>query len=186
MLTLMGLPNEILISIIDATSPEDIESFSICCKLMYSLARQRLEEHKDKKRTFSKIFVNGDFLPFPGPLSPPAYGNRDDLEKVFPDRRNRSYPKTVAVKIDLQEFGPMYEDYWSRAAREHSANGFDEYERDVKSTMAEVHSMLALVIGEIEAEEWAKDVKAGYPFAILMFLLVLLPNLEECELQTFT
>ena len=50
--------------------------------------------------------------------------------------------------------------------------------------MAEVHSMIALEVGGIEAEHWSEDVKAGYPLAIFLLLLVLLPNLEECTVET--
>ena len=170
MSTLMGLPSEILIYIIDATKPEDIESFSICCKRMYSLARCRLEEHKEKKRQFSEIFVTDDFLPFPEQFKD-ADGNRDtDLKEFFSDKRNRSYPKAMTVTFGLDEFCPLYE---------------DEFKRQLEYTMAEVHSMIALVVGELEATEWGEDVKAGCPLAILLWFLALLPNLEECEIRTF-
>ncbi|KAK0515291.1 hypothetical protein JMJ35_002670 [Cladonia borealis] len=168
--TMMGLPNEILISIIDATGPEDVVSFSTCCKLMYDLARDRLEEHKEKKRLLSKIFVNGDFLPFLLPFRD-TNGNKDtDLKEFFSDKRNRSYPKAMDVTFNLEESGPLYE---------------DKFERQLESAMAAVHSMIALVGGEIVATEWGKDVKAGYPLAVFLWFLALLPNLEECEIRIF-
>ena len=184
--TLMGLPNEILISIIDTTSPEDVVSFSTCCKRMFSLARRRLEEHKEKKSLFSKIFVNGDFQPFPRPLRSPNYlDHYTDLNQFFSDERNRLYPKAMVVQFDLEEFGSMYESDGSGIARTSATNGFEEFERQLRPRMAEVHNMIALVLGEIEAVEWGEDVKAGYPLALFLLLLALLPNLEDCEIQTF-
>ena len=182
--TLMSLPNEILISIIDATVPEDVVSISTCCKRVYSLASRRLEEHKLKKSLFSKIFVNVDFQLFPRPLwAPNSPDYNTDLEEFFSDERNHLYPKAMAVKFDPDGFGPMYD---SGIARISATIRFDEFERQLESRMAKVHSMIALVVGEIEAAEWDKDVKAGYPLAIFLLLLALLPNLEECEIQTFS
>ena len=187
--TLMGLPNEILISIIDATGPEDVVSFSTCCKTMYSLAKRRLEEHKEKQRLFANIFVNGDFLPYPGPFRGVKYSNSDtdtDLNELFSDERNHSYPKAMLVKFDLEEFGPTYEHDGWRPARLSATNWFDEFQHQLKSRMAEIHSMMALVVGGIEAEKWVKDVKEGYPLATFLLLLALLPNLEKCEIQIFS
>lgn len=183
---LMSLPNEILISIIDATGPEDVLSFSTCSKRMYSLASRRLKEHKEKKRLFSKILVNSNFQPFPRPLRGRNYPNHNiDLKEFFSDERNRLYPKAMVVLFDFAEFGPTYRPDSGRAARISAIDVNDEFERQLKPRMAEVHNMIALVVGEIEAAEWDEDVKAGYPLALFLLLLALLPNLEECEIQTW-
>ncbi len=167
--TLMGLPNEILISIIEATEPEDIESFSTCCKLMYGLARHRLEEHKEKKRLFSHFSV--DFCK-------PNTHLDTQLRKLFSDERNRLYPATMAVSL-LHGYKLMKEYEDSRTARTSSINGLDKFEQQLDSRMAEVHSMIGLEIGGTEAEEWGKHVKAGDSIATFLFLLALLPNLEK-------
>lgn len=62
--TLMDLPNEILIAIIGVIEPDDIESFSTCCKLIHGLARQRLEEHEYKKSIYSTVLVSDSAPPF--------------------------------------------------------------------------------------------------------------------------
>ena len=182
--TLMGLPNEILSSIIKAIEPEDIESFSTCCKLMYSLARQRLEEHKEKKRLFSNISVEEYFSPFSKPLR----GGRDvqsntQLREFFSDERNRVYPKAMAVSLDT--YGSVITDKYvdSPTASIPAVNGLDEVEQQLESRMAEVYSMIGLEVGGIDSKLWGRHVKLGYPIGTFLLLLALLPNLEMLSLE---
>ena len=174
--TLMDLPNEILISIINATESENIESFSTCCKLMHRLARHRLEEHKGKKSNFSTIFVKDDFVPLPKPLCGTKYNkSSDQLREFFSDERNRFYPKAMVVNLPAGG---------NRFLNEHDAiDGLDEVEQQLECRMAEVNSMMGLDIGGIEAEEWGKHIKAGDPTAMLLLLLALLPNLEKLSVH---
>ena len=181
MLTLMELPNEILSSIIEATEPEDIVSFSTCCKLMYGVARHRLEEHKEKKSLFSTIFVNDH--PVPRPLCGAEYDKLNTgLRDLFSDERNRLYPKTMVLSLP-EVNGSMNEYDNSRTARTSALSGLDKVEQQLEFRMAEVHSMIGLEIGGVEAKEWGKHVKAGDPVAIFLLLLALLPNLEKCSIK---
>ena len=174
--TLMSLPNEILISIIDVTGPEDVVSFSTCCKRMYSLASRRLKEHKEKKSLFSTLFVEDYLLPRPKSSWGANHGTYDtDLKELFSDARNRLYPKAMILVLPFNVISSI---------RTSDFIGFDEFGYPLNSSMAEVHSMIALAVGEIEAEDWIKDVKAGYPLATFLLLLALLPNLEKCSILT--
>ena len=175
--TLMGLPSEILISIIDATGPDDIESFSICCKLMYSLARQKLEEHEQKKSLFSTIFVQNDFLRSTGSN---YESSKTQLKEFFSDQRNRFYPKTMIVRPPP---GFMDESEDGSTARTSSMDGFDDIDRHLE---CKLHSMIGLDVGGIEAEEWGKHVGAGDSIAILLLLLALLPNLESFRVENLS
>ena len=178
MLTLMDLPNEILSSIIEATEPEDIVSFVTCCKLMYSLARDKLEEHKEKNSLFSTIFVEDDILSLSR-----LYGAKYDRSKIqlrefFSDERNRFYPKSMVVFLPP---GGGYDE--GRTAKTSAFDWPEEVGEQLECRMAEVHSMMGLDIGGIEAEEWGKLVKAGDLIAIFLLLLALLPNLERFSVE---
>ena len=180
--TLMGLPNEILTAIIEAIEPDDIESFSTCCKLIHSLARHRIEKHKEKKSLFSTLDVEDDISPFPRQPWDKKYGEPGTYLKEFlSDERNRLYPKAMIVKfIDDDGLGPMNS---SRTARTSTNDGLNVARHQLKCTMAGVHSMIGLDFGENEAEEWAKKVQAGYPIATFLLLLALLPNLEKITIS---
>ena len=183
----MGLPNEILIFIIEATEPADIESFSTCCKLMYSLAKDRLEEHKKKKSLFSTILVEDYFLPFPQPIPSEKYGKPDTyLKPFFSDERNRLYPKSMVINLDRDEIRSEMIDYdGSHGARISAINRLYEFEHQLKPRMAEVQNIIALEVGGIEVEDWGKSVKAGHPVATFLLLLALLPSLEKFSLELF-
>ena len=177
--TLMGLPNEILTAIIEAIEPDDIESFSTCCKLIYSLAGHRLEEHKEKKSLFSKLCVEDDISPFPWHPWDNKYGEPGTYLKEFlSDERNRLYPRAMIVY--LIDHGPMN---GSRTARTSANDGLNHPRHQLKCTMAGVHSMIGPDFGENEAEEWAEKVQAGYPIATFLLLLALLPNLEKITIS---
>ena len=175
--TFMGLPNEILTAIIEAIEPDDIESFSSCCKLMYSLARQRIEEHKEKKSLFSKLIVEDDISPLPWSGDNKKYSEPGTyLKGLLSDERNRLYPNTMIVYVFKVGFGSMN---YSGTARDSVKDGLNDARRELKRTVAGVHSGLGLNLGEDEAEEWAKEVQAGCPIATFLLLLALLPNLRN-------
>lgn len=171
--TLMGLPNEILTAIIEATEPDDIESFSTCCKLMYSLARHRLEEHKQKKSLYSTVSVSDYALLYPEPFQGEEFNTQ--LQGLFLDKRNRLYTKTMAVE------------FFAHFAAEMSAvNDLGGFEQQLESSMTEVHNKIGLDTGGIEANEWSKDVKGGNTSATLLLLLAFLPNLENVSIEFST
>ena len=178
--------------IIDAIEPDDIETFSTCCKLMYSLTRHRIQEHKEKKSLFSKLFVEDYFLPFPKLLRDEKYGRPDTyLKEFFSDERNRLYPKDMVVGIVQDGSSPIQQYGDVRTARtpanyDEIYQGLDEFEHQLKSKMTEVHSMINLEIGGIEAEDWDEHFKAGYPLATFLLLLALLPNLEQLKIEDFS
>ena len=179
--TLMGLANEILTAIIEAIEPDDIESFSTCCKLIHSLARPRLEEHKKKKSLFSKLLVEDYFLPFPRQFRDTKYGKPGTyLKEFFSDERNRLYSNAMILNL-FDGFGPMS---GSLGARIFANNGLNDARHQLKCTMAEVHSTIGLEFGENEIKEWGKEVQAGYPIATFLFLLALLPNLEKITINS--
>ena len=179
--TLMGLPNEILTAIIEAAEPDDIESFSTCCKLIHSLARPRLEEHKKKKSQFSKLLVEDYCLHFPRKLRDTKYGKLGTyLEEFFSDERNRLYPNSMIVNL-FDGFDPMI---GSLTPRTSANDGLDDARHQLKCTMAKVHSTIGLEFGENEVEEWGKEVQAGYPVATFLLLLGLLPNLEKITINS--
>ena len=171
--TLMSLPNEILTAIIEATEPDDIESFSTCCKLMYSLARHRLEEHEKKKSLYSTVLVSDSTLPFPEPFQGEEFNTQ--LQGLFLDKANRFYTKAMAVEL-----------FAHSAAETSAVNDLDEFEQQLESSMTEVHNKIGLDTGGIEAKLWSKHVKEGNPGAILLLLLAFLPNLENVSIDFST
>ena len=180
MSTFTGLPNEILTAIIEAIEPDDIESFSICCKLMYSLARQRIEEHKEKKSLFSKLIVANHSLSFPGQYLDKKHGETEFYWKeFFADERNRFYPNAMDVDLfDLSDHETKeYEG--SHTPRSPGDDGLDDASHQLKRTMAEICSKIGLECEGNEAVEWVKQVQAGYPMATFLLLLALLPNLKK-------
>ena len=175
----MGLPREILISIIDATEPEDVESFSICCKLIYSLAGNRIKEHEQKKSLFSTLFVGNDLLP--RSWSHAKYDSSNtQLRELFSDERNRFYPKTMIVRLPPGGNNLTNESEDGGTASKTAMDGFDEVGQQLES---KIHSMIGLDVGGVEAEEWGQHVRAGDSIAILLLLLALLPNLESFRVE---
>lgn len=178
MSTLISLPNEILTAIIEATEPDDIDSFSTCCKLIYSLARHRIEEHKEKKRFFSTLLVEDDISPLSWRLCDKKYDEPGAYLKEFlSDERNRLYPNAMIVYVFKNGFGPMDDNGTTRKP----AN--DSLRYQLKRTMAGIYSAIGLDLGEDEAEEWAREVQAGCPIATFLLLLALLPNLKKITIS---
>ena len=171
--TLMGLPNEILTAIIEAIEPDDIESFSTCCKLIHSLARQRLEEHEHKKRVYSTVLVSDSTLPFPKPFQGEEYNTQ--LQGLLLDKWNGLYTKAIAVRF-----------FELSTAETSAVNDLDGFEQQIESSMREVRNKIGLKTGGIEAREWGKHIREGNPSAILLCLLGFLPNLENLSIEYST
>ena len=177
--TLMGLPSEILISIIDVTEPEDAESFSICCKLIYSLAGNRIKEHEQKKSLFSTLFVGNDFLP--RPWSDANYDSSNtQLREFFSDERNLFYPTTMVARLPPCGNNFRNESEDGGTAGTLTTDGSDEIGRQLE---CRVHNMIGLDVGGVDAEEWSKQVGAGDSIAVFLLLLALLPNLEWLSIE---
>ena len=175
--TFMDMHNEILTAIIEVTEPDDIDSFSTCCKLIHSLARLGLDEHKEKRRYFSTLLVEDDISPLPWSAGDKKYREPGAYLKGFlSDERNRLYPNAMIVNVFKDGFGPMN---YSGTARDSVNDGLNDARHELKRTMAGVHTGIGLNLGEDEAEEWAKEVQAGYPIATFLLLLALLPNLRN-------
>ncbi|CAF9935748.1 hypothetical protein IMSHALPRED_010330 [Imshaugia aleurites] len=52
---LMELPNETLEQIMESFFPDDIDSFSVCCKHFYVLSARKFPSHKDMKNHYSRV-----------------------------------------------------------------------------------------------------------------------------------
>ena len=55
---LLDLPNELLEAILDCVAPNDVENFTLSCKLIHNLATKRLQEHRVLKRDFTRVESN--------------------------------------------------------------------------------------------------------------------------------
>ena len=182
--TLMGLPNEILTAIIEAIEPDDIESFSNCCKLMYSLAKHRLEDHKQKRSLFSTVLISDVTLPYSDPLHDELFDTY--LQGLLSDEGNRFYTKAMAVELFASR-GASEDGGDHHSAGDTSAvNEPDGFEQQLESSMMEVHGKIGLETGGIEATEWGKHVKEGNHIAVFLFLLAFLPNLENLNIEYYS
>ena len=57
---LMDLPNELVQRVIDLAEPGDIESFAICSKTVYALAKDSIRRHSDLKKKYSFVVLGDD------------------------------------------------------------------------------------------------------------------------------
>ena len=68
--SLIGLPNDVLLDIIDRIPPDDISAFARASKHIHTLASKRLNVHRDKLKLYERVYVNAapwtcfcDYLP---------------------------------------------------------------------------------------------------------------------------
>ena len=98
--------------------------------------------------------MNSNFQPFPWSLRGSNFPDHNiDLKEFFSDERNRFYPKAMVVLFDCDDFGPIHVSDSGRTARISAIDVNEEFERQPKPRMAEVHNMIALMVREIEATE---------------------------------
>lgn len=56
-MSLLGLPNELVLMILDFTLPESIETATILCKRLYGLGKPLLQKHRTFRAQFHSIAI---------------------------------------------------------------------------------------------------------------------------------
>ena len=91
--TLLSIPNEIKLQIIEDTAPDGIENFALCCKLIYSLAEKTMRQHRADKSTYNNL---GCLFLWHGFLSQMS-SNYKSLRMLSESQHLRLYPRSVQI-----------------------------------------------------------------------------------------
>ena len=95
MATLLSLPSEIVLNIIEELLPDDILSFSSSCKRMQALSRKSLSSYHEYKKKYPEVKFYGC----------PEKDNRSDLPAVlqhtFADQRIATYPPSMILESPI-------------------------------------------------------------------------------------
>lgn len=171
MLDLLSLPNEILSDIIKTVHPDEIESFSLSCRLIHSLSKDVLREHAAKKQKYFKLnlALSGETLDNPIGIHP-VFMLRDILQ----NDRVAFYPIELVI-------GVLDEDWYLEYLE--TING--EVSRTFAQYDAEIFSLLSKspYLCSSEVARWHQAIGMGIHGATVAILLTILPNVEKITLH---
>lgn len=170
-----NLPNELVIQIIWLTLPEDLESFTSTCRLIYDLARKSLDEHRAFKRKYRAWITHS--------YSPPTclYGL---LRAILKNPRIAWYVETLTVHELFAQWDSEAEDAEARSDDDDPAM----YHRtgimnaDDEAMFSDAIEKCTYVSGD-EYDDWWGGLDYGEDDPILGLLVTLLPNLKTLNLQ---
>ena len=176
MATLLSLPDEILVEIIEDTRPDSIRSFVKCCKSMWVLGARVLQQHQQDMDRFEDSKIE---LVFPmsrrGAITHPYTFLSDILLKP----RRALYVKKLLVQDDKVVDYAFYQ--------------------SLRATHSELVSVMVdepcglLFRGIVECpyihhnaiSEWVASVRRGDTYEAACLALTLLPNLEVLSLKNW-
>lgn len=166
MVTFLGLPNELLLQVIDWTDPDDLESLSACCKQIHLLAEGRIKQHKTFKDRYTTItFDDADskdrtvihpFVLLESVLLEPRIAHYPSVINLrsWPTKPTRSphylYPHTLSLEVAQRRAKTIHEEikHCPYLRPDQNAHGLES------------------------------EVQHGNPDAAIALLLTLFPNLQ--------
>lgn len=169
MATLLALANELLLQIIDETRPDSIWSFVRCCKRVWILGGEGLEQHRlDIRRYRAPNFCS--------------------WRKHEPDMRTYKFVSEVLLQSRLA----LYVNSIAILSHDFTNEGVVGIpSTQEKSTM--IDKVCGLIfrtipypyIQDVEIGEWEERLRSGNTDAVLCLALTLLPNLKTLQLSHY-
>ena len=168
--TLLSLPVELHLMIIEKTDLYDLEALWTFCKTFYAYGEDKLRLHTYKKTNFHTIAVDWDT----GSTNQvhPLLRLRDVLE----DEEIGLYPRVM--KMDSLEYWNPDEDDDDYPSLEIDKI-IEEYGDRIHTMLADTHRKLLPNASIEEATAWSNDVAWEGPAPIIILLLTLYPHLED-------
>ncbi|CAD6571729.1 MAG: hypothetical protein ASARMPRED_004768 [Alectoria sarmentosa] len=178
MTTLLDLPNEIKLEIIETIAPDDIENFSLCCKSVYDLAGRTLRQHMVDKTTYRRCFSLSTWNEG-HTMCLVAYCKLRDMSE---SRRLRLYPRSIRIgnytvsDQDRETNRLRHPEYvWSR-----STQVMDKV-RGISDSI--FNNLDSPCVDMDEMKAWRKKIGDGEVGAANCLLLTLLPNVERIDVD---
>lgn len=179
--SLLTLATEMLQAIIDQVNPDDLVSFSLCCKEVYTTATPRLSKHREQIKHYSKLQYSACLKDVYD--DHPAKILREiclddhiafylrSLSIGFPEDKDRLKDNENLSRFFLKAKQPK---------REILPAVFDEFGSTIDEKLSK-----ALCYNDKNISPWRQYLKEGTRGAFFCLLLLLLPNLEQIHL-TYT
>ena len=204
-----GLPNEIIIRVIEVTSAGDIVSLALCCKHFSALAQKRLAFHRKQRAIAPDIVIGFFFRSLVDPLlgqtqdqdhvagqkrkEPPIIHPLKHLQDILEDDDCRFYTRVMRIgSLDLIELPVKGEEKEIQDDEEEKRrvqaivelldHVKTQYGHKVTALVANVYSTLLQYLGKYDMKKWTNMIKNGIPAAVIFLLLTLYPNLETLEI----
>ena len=188
--TILDLPNELLLKILDHIFPDDIPNFALTCKDVYEVAEDAVKLHLAREDTYEEVVLHGCHRhgdnAHPLPL----------IQEMCMDWRIGEYVKTLTIDC----CGP-----WLDPARFHGKDHVEDirrYKNEKKADNNLNQEVMPAIRGYIEekANEWClpppncfgvrslcDEAERGERSAMVsLLLLFFLPNLEAICLSRYT
>ena len=172
--TLLSLPAELHLKIIEETDLYDLEALWTSCKTFYAYGDDKLRLHTYRKAKFHTITVGWD----PSSQFHPLLDLRDVLE----DEEIGLFPRVM--HINSLEFWDPHEDgdeYPSLAEQRESEidNIIEEHGDRIDKLVAEIHRKLLPNAPTVDATDWSNGILSEKSAATtVLLLLTLYPHLE--------
>ena len=176
MSTLLSLPREILVEIIEDTRPDSIRSFVTCCKSMWILGARVLQQHQYDVNGYQNSKIDLYFPMFRRGAATHPY---TFLSDILLKPRRALYVKTLLVQ-DAKWNDPTYEQSLKATHREL-----------VSVTLNEPCGLLfrgivdCPYIHDNATSEWVASFRRGDTYKVASLALTLLPNLEVLSLINY-
>ena len=180
--SLLVLPAEMIQTIIDQVSPDDLINFSVCCKSLNVLAQRRLAKHREQIKTYSELRYS-DCLKVDGDHPVKL------LREICLDAHIAFYPRDLNITCELpvdwddSDFVDLSKEELlaKRLDTEIVQKVFDELESTIDEMLSKT-----LRFNKNNINIWRQRLERGTRGVILSLLLLLLPNLEKIHLNDFS
>ncbi|MCJ1457473.1 hypothetical protein MMC28_007841 [Mycoblastus sanguinarius] len=185
---LLKLPNEILHHIADKVTPDDITNFSLCCKEVHTLAWGFLQEHRERKRTYTDVVLGG------------CHRHEDKthplnlMRDIYMDHKIRYYPRSLS--IECCEFSYEDEEGEEDSGEDSEEDGKTSKSRDrsfIQNIMKDFgNDILNSIFRDLFNNDsrmvkiWQDDIKDGNRVAMFSLLLARLRNLESISITHYS
>lgn len=171
---LFNFANEILIQIIAATSPHDIESFAASCRTIHSLAEFKLKRHHELKRKYANLEFRDSGYSDNTPGVHPIYVLRD----VLHDTAVAQYPTVLRST-------PLYDSYYNELDNDRAVAESEDVQAVAVGCESEIKDAIyqCPFIKIPDRDTWKAQIMQGNGEAILGLLLTLLPHLTSMAIE---
>ena len=185
MATLLTLPNEVLLEIINELLPDDIPHLALSCKHMRALSQRRLTWYRECRKKYHVVKIHG-------------YPERDSesdlpelLQHVISDQRIAFYPRSMIIEIPCSRLQRLHADPY------YLGNRFNDRFNNEAKTLESIEKLNSIVNhfkkaatrkGDRTTDQWlrADKVLLYQPTkwgTTLGLLLTTFPNIEILEVE---
>lgn len=165
----LGLPNEVLVAILEKVGPESIEQVALSCKRVYGLAGKSLRKHVQMKQKYGivEFCQDGDCE---HDIGGPCVHLAPFLCDVLGNDEIAFYTQAMIVST-------MRRPSWARRDRPRVEEHYGEIFRDVQGVLRR-NLRQCTYLNDSEKRTFGEKIVRGNNDAILAFLVTLLPNLR--------